>query len=100
MGLRRYLKINQLFAKLNSLDNKLDRNDLGGVETDLKGIGEKIDSLSRSDDLNHEKIREIQNKIDLLDSNHRTDSDTTNNHVLAVNNLVQGSTTHLNSINE
>lgn len=100
MGLRRYLKINQLFAKLNSLDNKLDRNDLGGVETDLKGIGEKIDSLSRSDDLNHEKIREIQNKIDLLDSNHRTDSDTTNNHVLAVNNLVQGSTTHLNSINK
>lgn len=100
MGLRRYLKINQLFAKLNSLDNKLDRNDLGGVETDLKGIGEKIDSLSRSDDLNHENIREIQNKIDLLDSNHRTNCDTTNNHVLAVNNLVQGSATHLNSINE
>lgn len=100
MGLRRYLKINQLFAKLNSLDNKLDKNDLGGVETDLKGIGEKIDSLSRSDDLNHENIKEIQNKIDLLDSNHRTNCDTTNNHVLAVNNLVQGSATHLNSINE
>lgn len=100
MGLRRYLKINQLFAKLNSLDNKLDKNDLGGVETDLKGIGEKIDSLSRSDDLNHENIREIQNKIDLLDSNHRTNCDTTNNHVLAVNNLVQGSAIHLNSINE
>lgn len=100
MGLRRYLKINQLFAKLNSLDNKLDKNDLGGVETDLKGIGEKIDSLSRSDDLNHENIREIQNKIDLLDSNHRANCDTTNNHVLAVNSLVQGSATHLNSINE
>lgn len=107
MGLRRYLKINQLFAKLNSLDNKLDKNDLGVVETDLKGIGEKIDSLSRSDDLNHENIREIQNKIDLLDSNHRANCDTTNNHVLAVNNhvlavnnLVQGSATHLNSINE
>ena len=107
MGLRRYLKINQLFAKLNSLDNKLDKNDLGVVETDLKGIGEKIDSLSRSDDLNHENIRDIQNKIDLLDSNHRANCDTTNNHVLAVNNhvlavnnLVQGSATHLNSINE
>lgn len=107
MGLRRYLKINQLFAKLNSLDNKLDKNDLGVVENDLKGIGEKIDSLSRSDDLNHENIREIQNKIDLLDSNHRANCDTTNNHVLAVNNhvlavnnLVQGSATHLNSINE
>lgn len=100
MGLRRYLKINQLFAKLNSLDNKLDKNDLGVVETDLKGIGEKIDSLSRSDDLNHENIREIQNKIDLLDSNHRANCDTTNNHVLAVNSLVQGSATHLNSINE
>lgn len=100
MGLRRYLKINQLFAKLNSLDNKLDKNDLGVVENDLKGIGEKIDFLSRSDDLNHENIREIQNKIDLLDSNHRANCDTTNNHVLAVNSLVQGSATHLNSINE
>lgn len=100
MGLRRYLKINQLFAKLKSLDNKLDKNDLGGVETDLKGIGEKIDSLSRSGDLNHENIREIQNKIDSLDSNYRTNCDTTNNHVLAVNDLVQGSATHLNSINE
>lgn len=100
MGLRRYLKINQLFAKLNSLDNKLDKNDLGVVENDLKGIGEKIDFLSRSDDLNHENIREIQNKIDLLDSNHRANCDITNNHVLAVNSLVQGSATHLNSINE
>ena len=89
MGLRRYLKINQLFAKLKSLDNKLDENNLDGVETDLKGISEKIDSLSQSDDLNHENIRDIQNKIDLLDSNYKTNSDTTNNHVLAVNNLVQ-----------
>ncbi len=89
MGLRQYLKINQLFAKLKSLDKKLDENNLDGVETDLKGISEKIDSLSQSDDLNHENIRDIQNKIDLLDSNYKTSCDTTNNHVLAVNNLVQ-----------
>lgn len=89
MGLRQYLKINQLFAKLKSLDKKLDENNLDGVETDLKGISEKIDSLSQSDDLNHENIRDIQNKIDLLDSNYKTNCDTTNNHVLAVSNLVQ-----------
>ena len=89
MGLRQYLKINQLFAKLKSLDKKLDENNLDGVETDLKGISEKIDSLSQSDNLNHENIKDIQNKIDLLDSNYKTNSDTTNNHVLAVNNLVQ-----------
>lgn len=98
MGLRRYLKINQLFAKLKSLDNKLDKNDLGGVEINLKGIGEKIDSLSRADDLNHENIREIQNKIDSLDSNYRTNCDTTNNHVSAVNDLAQNNSNRISAV--
>lgn len=71
MGLRRYLKINQLLSEITSLDKKLEQDVINQLQNSYKFVDKKLDHVL-SNDLDSENERKHQREmlVALIAKNH------------------------------
>lgn len=76
MGLRRYLKINKILSKLNSLYRKIEQINIIELHKNIKSIYDKIEIIessetvkSNSEEVLSAKLDKIYNRISILDVN-------------------------------
>ena len=71
MGLRRYLKINQLLSEITSLDKKLEQDVINQLQNSYKFVDKKLDHVLSNDlDSENERKHQRQMLVALIAKNH------------------------------